>query len=60
MEKFAAQLCNVFGYINAKEEDIILLESKGGVLTPTYIKIDLHLLIIEFIKNGNTWSMREV
>ena len=43
MEKFAAQLCNVFGYINAKEEDIILLESKGGVLTPTYSCYPLYL-----------------
>lgn len=60
MEKFAAQLCNVFGYINATEEDVILLESEGGEFIPTYIKIDLHHLIIEFRRKDYTWTMREV
>ena len=60
MEKFAAQLCNVFGYINATEDDVILLKSSGGALNATYILIDLYHVIIEFKRNGNTWEMREV
>ena len=60
MEEFVAKLCNVFGYINATEEDVILLECEGGEFTPTYIKIDLHQVIIEFIRKDYTWTMREV
>ena len=60
MEKFAAKLCNVFGYINATEEDVIILESTGWDLLPSYILIDLHHVIIEFRKNENTWTMREL
>ena len=60
MEKLAAKLCNVFGYINATEDDVIVLESSGWELCPSYIKIDLHLVIIEFRRSGNTWTMKEV
>lgn len=60
MEKFAAKLCNVFGYVNATEDDVIVLESKGWELLPDYILIDLHLVIIEFKRTENTWTMKEV
>ena len=60
MEKLAAQLCNVFGYINATEDDVIILKSSGGALTATYILIDLYHVIIEFRRKENIWQMREV
>ncbi len=60
MEEFAAKLCNVFGYINATKDDVIVLESDGWDLLPNYILIDLHLVIIEFRKNEDTWTMKEL
>lgn len=60
MEKLAAKLCNVFGYINATEDDVIILKSEGWELLPSYILIDLHLVIIEFRRTENSWTMREV
>ena len=60
MEKLAAQLLNVFGYINATEENVLLLESKGEVFNPTYLLVEFCLLKIEFVRNKNSWEIRSV
>lgn len=60
MEKLAAQLLNVFGYINATEEHVTLLESKGMAYAPTYLLIEFCSQKIEFIKNENSWEMRNI
>ena len=55
MEKLATQLLNVFGYVNAKEEDVIVLEEGFE-----YLLVDLYHLKISFTRKANAWIMEEV
>ena len=52
MDKLATQLLNVFGYVNAKEEDVIVLASSIN-----YIEVELYKQIYYFSRKNNTWRM---
>ena len=52
MDKLATQLLNVFGYVNAKEEDVIILNSSFN-----YIQVEFFRQIFYFTRNENTWTM---
>lgn len=52
MDKLATQLLNVFGYVNAKEEDVIVLASSLN-----YIQVEFFKQIYYFTRKNNTWTM---
>lgn len=52
MDKLATQLLNVFGYVNAKEEDVIVLASSLN-----YIEVEFFKQIYYFTRKNNTWTM---
>ena len=52
MDKLATQLLNVFGYVNAKEEDVIILKSSIN-----YIQVEFFKQIYYFTRENNTWTM---
>lgn len=52
MDKLATQLLNVFGYLNAKEEDVIVLNSSFN-----YIQVEFYKQIFYFTRENNTWTM---
>lgn len=52
MDKLATQLLNVFGYVNAKEEDVIVLKSSIN-----YIQVEFFKQIYYFTRKNNTWTM---
>ena len=52
MDKLATQLLNVFGYVNAKEEDVIVLKSSFN-----YLQVEFFKQIYYFTRNENTWVM---
>ena len=52
MDKLATQLLNVFGYVNAKEEDVIVLASSIN-----YIEVEFFRQIFYFTRKENTWTM---
>jgi len=55
MEKLAVQLLNVFGYVNATEEDITLLESSFG-----HLVVEFCLLTFKFTRKNNAWIIETV
>ena len=54
-KELATNLLKVFGYINTRKEDIDLLESGYE-----YLLVEFCDLKFEFIKNDNTWTMKEI
>lgn len=54
-KELAVNLLKVFGYINATEENIILLESGFG-----YITVEFCHIKVKFTRKNNTWTMKEV
>ncbi|MBR4983632.1 MAG: hypothetical protein IKY94_13900 [Lachnospiraceae bacterium] len=52
MDKLATQLLNVFGYLNAKEEDVIVLDSSFN-----HIQVEFFKQIFYFTRENNTWTM---
>ena len=54
-KELAVNLLKVFGYINTREEDIVLLESDYE-----YLLVEFCDFKFEFTKNDNTWTMKEV
>lgn len=53
--KLATLLLQVFGYINATEEDVILKETTGL----NYIYIEFQQKYITFRRINNQWTMEE-
>lgn len=53
--KLATLLLQVFGYINATEEDVILKETTGL----HYIYIEFQQKYITFRRINNQWTMEE-
>lgn len=53
--KLATLLLQVFGYVNATEEDVILKETTGL----NYIYIKFHQKYITFRRINNQWTMEE-
>lgn len=54
--KLATLLLQVFGYINATEEDVILLQTTNA---QRYISIEFHQKYITFTLENNQWTMEE-
>lgn len=54
-KELAVCLLKVFGYINTRVEDIVLLESGYE-----YLLVGFGDSKFEFTKNNNTWTMNEV
>lgn len=52
MDRLATQLLNVFGYLNAKEEDVIVLDSSFN-----HIQVEFFKQIFYFTRENNTWTM---
>ncbi len=56
--KIATNLLQAFGYVNAKEEDVILIESKNSAGRLNYILVEFYQKYYQFnqIKVDGFWS----
>lgn len=54
-KELAVNLLKVFGYVNAKEEDVILLESSFK-----HLLVEFCLLKVRFTRKDNTWTIESV
>ena len=55
MNKLATQLLNVFGYVNAKEEDIEIFVEKIDFIAVGFCNKEFH-----FKRTATSWEMTEI
>ena len=54
-KELAVNLLKVFGYINATEEKVTILDSKFG-----YIAVEFCHIKVKFTRKKNTWVIEEI
>ena len=54
-KELAVNLLKVFGYINATEENVILLDSRFG-----YVAVEFCHIKVKFTRKNKSWVIEEI